>query len=142
MMVEDKELEEIKKRKLIEMMQKLEKSRQLSQRVETLSKPVDVGDEDFGDFVGRFRFVVVDFWASWCPPCMVIAPIIEKLAKQYAGKIVFAKVNVDQNPKTALAYRVTSIPTLIVIKNGVEVDRIIGAVPEEVIKSIINKHLT
>jgi len=73
---------------------------------------------------------------------MVIAPIIEKLAKQYAGKIVFAKVNVDQNPKTALAYRVTSIPTLIVIKNGVEVDRIIGAVPEEVIKSIINKHLT
>ena len=141
-MVEDKELEEIKKRKLIEMMQKLEKSRQLSQRVETLSKPVDVGDEDFGDFVGRFRFVVVDFWASWCPPCMVIAPIIEKLAKQYAGKIVFAKVNVDQNPKTALAYGVTSIPTLIVIKNGVEVDRIIGAVPEEVIKSIINKHLT
>ena len=135
MMVEDKELEEIKKRKLIEMMQKLEKSRQLSQRVETLSKPVDVGDEDFGDFV-------VDFWASWCPPCMVIAPVIEKLAKQYAGKIVFAKVNVDQNPKTALAYRVTSIPTLIVIKNGVEVDRIIGAVPEEVIKSIINKHLT
>ena len=107
-----------------------------------MDKPVDVGDEDFGDFVGRFRFVVVDFWASWCPPCMVIAPIIEKLAKQYAGKIVFAKVNVDQNPKTALAYRVTSIPTLIVIKNGVEVDRIIGAVPEEVIKSIINKHLT
>ena len=142
MMVEDKELEEIKKRKLIEMMQKLEKSKQLSQRVETLSKPVDVGDEDFGDFVGRFRFVVVDFWASWCPPCRIIAPIIEKLAKQYAGKIVFAKVNVDQNPKTALAYRVTSIPTLIVIKNGVEVDRIIGAAPEEVIRSIINKHLT
>ena len=141
-MVEDKELEEIKKRKLIEMMQKLEKSRQLSQRVETLSKPVDVGDEDFGDFVGRFRFVVVDFWASWCPPCRIIAPIIEKLAKQYAGKIVFAKVNVDQNPKTALAYGVTSIPTLILIKNGVEVDRIIGAVPEEVIKSMINKHLT
>ncbi|RLI31165.1 thioredoxin [Candidatus Bathyarchaeota archaeon] len=123
-------------------MQKLEKSRQLSQRVETLSKPVDVGDEDFGDFVGRFRFVVVDFWASWCPPCRIIAPIIEKLAKQYAGKIVFAKVNVDQNPKTALAYGVTSIPTLIFIKNGVEVDRIIGAVPEEVIKSTINKHLT
>ena len=142
MMVEDKELEEIKKRKLIEMMQKLEKSRQLSQRVETLSKPVDVGDEDFGDFVGRFRFVVVDFWASWCPPCRIIAPIIEKLAKQYAGKIVFAKVNVDQNPKTALAYGVTSIPTLILIKNGVEVDRIIGAAPEEVIRSIINKHLT
>jgi len=141
-MVEDKELEEIKKRKLIEMMQKLEKSKQLSQRVETLSKPVDVGDEDFGDFVGRFRFVVVDFWASWCPPCRIIAPIIEKLAKQYAGKIVFAKVNVDQNPKTALAYGVTSIPTLILIKNGVEVDRIIGAAPEEVIRSIINKHLT
>ena len=106
-----------------------------------MDKPVDVGDEDFGDFVGRFRFVVVDFWASWCPPCMVIAPIIEKLAKQYAGKIVFAKVNVDQNPKTASMYGITAIPTLIFFKDGEVFDVVVGALPENELKQVVEKLL-
>ncbi|MGP3702618.1 MAG: thioredoxin [Candidatus Bathyarchaeota archaeon] len=139
-MSEDRELEEIKRKKLEEIVERFKKSEQLS-RENTSGKPVNVYDENFQLFVDTHKLVVVDFWATWCPPCRIIAPIIDKLAKQYAGKVVFAKVDVDQNPKTASMYNITAIPTLVFLKNGVEVERIIGALPESEVKQVIEKLL-
>ncbi|MCX8176001.1 MAG: thioredoxin [Candidatus Bathyarchaeota archaeon] len=139
---EDREFEEIKRKKIMEMMEKLKKSGQLNNEAKILGKPVDVSDENFQSFVGAYKFVVVDFWASWCPPCRMVAPIVEKLAKQYAGKVVFAKVDVDQNLKTASMYNITAIPTLVFFKNGVEVERIIGALPESELKQAVEKLLS
>ncbi|MBX7170265.1 MAG: thioredoxin [Pyrinomonadaceae bacterium] len=71
--------------------------------------------------------VLLDFWATWCPPCKMIAPTIDALAKELAGKVKIGKLDVDKNPRTASKFRVQSIPTLIIFKNGEEVDRIVGA---------------
>ena len=74
-------------------------------------------------------------------PCLAMAPVFEELAKEYAGRVVFGKLNVDENPLTASAYGIMGIPTLVVMKNGKEVDRIVGLVPKEHIKKIVDKHL-
>lgn len=78
--------------------------------------------------------VLVDFYADWCGPCKMIAPIIEELAKEYEGKVKIGKINVDEEVKTTEKYRVMSIPTLILFKNGVPVDTVIGAVPKKTLQ--------
>jgi thioredoxin 1 len=78
--------------------------------------------------------VVVDFWAEWCGPCKAIAPVLEELAQEYAGKVTIAKVNVDEHPGVAARYQVRSIPTLLFFKGGQVVDQVIGAVPKTQIK--------
>jgi thioredoxin 1 len=77
--------------------------------------------------------VLVDFWADWCGPCKTVAPIVEELAREYEGRLTVMKLDVDANPRTASAYRVQSIPTLLVFKDGKPAERIIGAVPKNVI---------
>jgi thioredoxin 1 len=77
--------------------------------------------------------VLVDFWADWCGPCKAIAPIVEDLAREYEGRLKVMKLDVDENPRTASAYRVQSIPTLMVFKDGEPAERIVGAVPKPVI---------
>ena len=77
---------------------------------------------------------LVDFWAPWCGPCRMVAPVIEKLSEEFKGKVKFCRLNVDENPKTATQYRVMSIPTLIFFKNGKAVDTVIGAVPERTLQ--------
>ena len=74
--------------------------------------------------------VVVDLWAPWCAPCRMIAPVIDELASEFAGRVRFAKLNVEENPKTAARFSVNSIPTLLVLKGGREVDRIVGVQPK------------
>jgi thioredoxin 1 len=85
--------------------------------------------------------MVVDCWAPWCGPCRMVAPIIEELARDYAGKVVFGKLNVDENPQTATRFGIMSIPTMLIMMNGKEIDRIIGALPKHSIEERIRKHL-
>jgi thioredoxin 1 len=83
----------------------------------------------------------VDFWASWCGPCKMIGPIFEELSKEYSGKIKFAKVNVDENPKTPANYGVRGIPTLIMFKEGKVFEQVVGAVPKNQLENIVKKVL-
>jgi len=92
-----------------------------------MSKPVSIGDNDFEQMVVQAdRPVLIDFWAPWCRPCVVIAPIVDELANEYEGKINFVKMDVDQNPKTASKYGVMSIPTLLIFKNGEPISHMVG----------------
>jgi thioredoxin 1 len=85
--------------------------------------------------------VLVDFWATWCGPCVAIAPAVEQIAQEMAGKAKVFKVNVDEEGELAARYGIMSIPALIVFKNGQEVDRMVGAGPKDQIKSLIERHL-
>ena len=96
---------------------------------------VDVSDQNFESEVIKSALpVLVDLWAPWCGPCRMVGPVIEKLAGEYAGKVKFCKLNVDENQQTAAKYRVMSIPTLLFFKNGERADTVVGAVPEQALK--------
>ncbi|HML24329.1 MAG TPA: thioredoxin [Aggregatilinea sp.] len=98
-------------------------------------KPVVVTDATFqAEVVNSDLPVVVDLWAPWCTPCRMIAPVLEKLAKEYAGQMKIAKVNVDENPRTSSQFNVRSIPTLLVFRDGKIVDRVVGAAPEPALR--------
>ncbi len=102
--------------------------------------PVVVTDATFQNVVLNARVpVVVDFWAPWCAPCRMIAPVLEQMAREYAGKLLVAKLNVDENPRTAAMFGVRSIPTLIVFRNGQAVDRIVGALPGPVLRQRVRQ---
>ena len=93
-----------------------------------MTEPVALTRENFASYLANAKTpVLVDFWASWCGPCRMIAPYVEKIAKEYDGRIAVAKVNIDEEPDLAAAYQVMSIPTLMVFKNGVKTDRLVGA---------------
>ena len=85
--------------------------------------------------------VLVDFWAEWCAPCHMVAPIVETIAKKYKGRLKVCKVNVDKAPKTSSEYGIMSIPTLAIFKSGKVVDKVIGAVPESELASKVDAHI-
>ena len=96
-----------------------------------MSKPVAVSDADFDTKVLQSKNpVLVDFWATWCRPCLMVAPIVDELSEKYTGKIDFCKVDVDQNPKSAAKYNVMSIPTILIFKNGQPLSHIVGLRPK------------
>jgi len=105
------------------------------------NSPIVVEDSNFDQLVNQYDLTIVDCWAPWCGPCQMVSPIIDELAKSYAGKVVFVKLNVDENPLTAGRFGVMSIPTLLVMRKGKEVDRMIGAAPRRVIEEKIGKHI-
>ncbi len=104
-------------------------------------EPVYVTDKTFNDVLSQNNLCLIDFWADWCGPCRALAPTIKELAKEYKGKVFIGKLNVDENPSTAECFQVYSIPTMLIMKDGKEVDRVVGCVPKENIVSTLNKHL-
>jgi len=132
--VEDEELDRIRREKLRKL---------LEERKSDTSPPsvIVLTDFNFKETVSRHPLMLVDFWAPWCGPCRIVSPIVEELAEELKGKVVFGKLNVDENQRTAAEFQIFSIPTLVLLKNGVEVDRIIGAVPKRMIKAALEKHL-
>lgn len=101
---------------------------------------INVSDSNFEALILKSEMpALVDFWASWCAPCRAVAPLVEEMASQYAGKLRVAKMNVDDNPSTPGKYGVRGIPTLILFKDGKVVDQLVGAVPKNQIKELVDK---
>ena len=134
---ENRELERIKQAKLREMMKSMAPEKQGI----SLKEPIEMTDASFGEMIQNNSLVVVDCWAPWCGPCHMVAPIIEELARDYAGKILFGKLNVDKNQEVSMRYQIMGIPTLLVFKNGKLVDRIVGAMPRQMLEPKITCYL-
>ena len=100
---------------------------------------IDVSDQTFENEVTKSSLpVLLDLWAPWCGPCRMVAPVIEKLSETYDGKVKFCRLNVDENPQTAVRYSIMSIPTLMFFKDGQVADTVIGAVPERTLQPKID----
>ena len=131
---EDEELERIKAKKLKELLKKSQK--QKTEGVITLTS------SSFDKFLENTNLpVLVDFWADWCMPCRIMVPVMEELARDYTGKAVFARVNVDENPEVATRYAIMSIPHFIVFRNGRPAERIVGAVGRGPLEDALKKYL-
>jgi len=127
--MEDEELERIKAKKMKEMMSQ--------QNLDV----VKLNTLSFDSFIKTDLPVVVDFGADWCMPCRIMAPVMEELAKVYAGKALFGKVDVDENSQIASRYGIMSIPHFLIFKNGALVEKIVGAVGREPLENALKKHL-
>jgi thioredoxin 1 len=108
-----------------------------------ITEPLHVTDDAFKKTVIESELpVVVDFWAPWCGPCKMVAPILDKLAEEFAGKMVIAKVNTDENPQWAQSYNVQGIPTMLFIADGKVVHQQVGALPEPMLRSVVDQFLS
>ena len=102
-----------------------------------LEEPVHVTDQAFDNTVLQSKIpVIVDFWAPWCGPCRMVAPVLDKLAKEYAGRLLVAKVNTDEHPEWANRYNVQGIPTMLFVASGKIVHRQVGALPEPILREV------
>lgn len=105
-------------------------------------KPIEVTDANFeSEVIKSEQPVLVDFWAEWCGPCRMVAPIVEELAKEYNGTLKVGKMDVDSNPQVSMQYGIRSIPTLLVFKGGRVVEQVVGAVPKRILTEKVSKHL-
>ena len=102
---------------------------------------VEITDQNFQEITGQPGLSMVDFWAVWCGPCRMVAPIVEQLADEYAGQVTVGKLDVDANTRTATQFNVRSIPTILFFRDGKVVDQVIGAVPRPALESKIKQHL-
>jgi thioredoxin 1 len=105
------------------------------------TEPIIATDSTFNEIIKKHSLILIDFWAPWCGPCRALHPTIEELTKEYAGKVTIGRLNVDENPNTAENFQVYSIPTMIIMKDACEVDRIVGLVPKKHIEAVLSKHL-
>jgi thioredoxin 1 len=105
-------------------------------------KTIEVTDGNFGDVIeGHSGVSLVDFWAAWCGPCRMVAPVVEQLAGEYEGKLKVAKMDVDANQQTAMRFNIRSIPSILFFKNGELVDTVVGAVPKAFLERKIQEHI-
>lgn len=138
----DEEIERINKKKIEELLQRRMQSRIQPQPQKLDGKPIILTDANFSSEVKAHQLMVVDFWAPWCGPCRMVAPVIEQLARDYSGKVAFGKLNVDENPIISSNFQVQSIPTILIFRNGQPVDGVLGAVPRSLLESKIKPHLS
>lgn len=135
----DPELEAIRARKLQELMKAASAPKVVAAGASPDGKPILVTDATFNQEVSKSGLVLVDFWAAWCGPCLRVSPVLEQIARDRAGSMRLAKLNVDENPRTAARFQVMSIPTMLLFKDGKLVDGIVGALPRAQIEATINR---
>ena len=127
--MEDKELEKIKEEKIKKMLDQAK------------AGVVKLTTTSFDSFLNTDTPVLIDFWADWCMPCRMMAPVMEELAQAYSGKALLGKVNVDENPQIASRYGIMSIPHFLIFKNGTLVEKIVGAVGRNPLEDALKKHI-
>ena len=131
---DDPELQRILQRKMLELQRG-------DVKMEARQGSITLADAEFQSVISSSTPTIVDFWAVWCGPCRVMHPIFEKLAKKYAGKMNFARLNVDEHPRAPSELGIFSIPTFVVFKNGQVIDTVVGAVGEAGLDKVILKHI-
>ena len=133
----DEEIEAIKQRKMAELQKALASNTAMS----SIKEPITLTDSNFKNEVSKYPILLIDFWAPWCGPCRMISPMIEQLAREYTGKVVFGKVNIDENRMITQSFGIQSIPTMIIFKNGKAVDIIVGAIPKAQLETRLHQQL-
>jgi thioredoxin 1 len=131
----DEELEAIRRRKMSELKSDVKADSKMP------ATPVVVNDADFDKFVTKYPVVLIDCWAPWCGPCRMVAPVIDALAREMSGTVVFGKLNTDENSAVPNKFSISAIPTMLIFKDGKMVDRIVGAQPKEALAARIKRNL-
>jgi thioredoxin 1 len=127
----DDELQRIREKKLREMVEHMQGS--------TVPAVHPVNEANFRQMLAAHPFLVIDFWAEWCGPCRMVAPVIEELSREYSGQVTFAKCNTDENPGIAGGFGISAIPTIILFRDGTVADIVVGAHPKDALKARIKK---
>lgn len=135
--MEDEELKIINEKR----MKKLQQIMNEKELLKNIKDPLNLDDSNFSQTINKFPLLLVDFWAPWCGPCRMMSPLIDQIGKDYVGKLVVGKVNVDENPSVSRQFRISSIPTLILFKRGQTVNKIIGSVSKNKIDEMVRMHL-
>jgi thioredoxin 1 len=135
--LEDEELRIINEKR----MKKLQQIVNEKELLKNITDPINLDDSDFTESINKFPLLLVDFWAPWCGPCRMMSPVIDEVGKEYQGKLVVGKVNVDENPSISRQFGISSIPTLILFKKGQAVNNIIGSVSKSRIDEMVRMHL-
>ena len=133
----DEEILEIKQRKLKEM----QKMATMRSTMNSITGPIVLTDLNFREEISKYPVILIDFWAPWCGPCRMVSPIIEQLASEYAGRVVFGKLNIDENQMVPRSFGIQSIPTMMILKNSRVVDILVGALPKAQIETKLRQHL-
>ena len=135
--MEDEELKIINEKR----MKKLQQIMNEKELLKNIKDPLNLDDSNFFQTINKFTLLLVDFWAPWCGPCRMMSPLIDQIGKEYMGKLVVGKVNVDENPTISRQFGISSIPTLILFKKGQAVNKIIGSVSKNKIDEMVSMHI-